>query len=112
MSGTADPFNGHIDEFRISHVQRFDGWIETTWNHMSDPGAFAAAEGLRAGRRRAATGFAGATCSVHILGPFTPPSSNLDDFIEGLRERMVAELDAMRAARAALAPDAASASAA
>ncbi len=60
----------------------------------------------------AATGFAGATCSVHILGPFTPPSSNLDDFIEGLRERMVAELDAMRAARAALAPDAASASAA
>jgi hypothetical protein len=23
----ADPFNGHIDEFRISHVQRSDGWI-------------------------------------------------------------------------------------
>jgi 1-acyl-sn-glycerol-3-phosphate acyltransferase len=60
----------------------------------------------------AATGFAGATCSVHILGPFTPPSSNTDDFIEGLRDRMVAELDAMRAARAAMAPDAASASAA
>ena len=39
----ADPFNGHIDEFRISHVQRSDGWIETTWNNMSDPGAFAAA---------------------------------------------------------------------
>ena len=48
----------------------------------------------------AATGFAGATCSVHILGPFAPPSSNLDEFIEGLRDRMVTELEAMRAARA------------
>jgi hypothetical protein len=43
VSGIADPFNGHIDEFRISHVQRSDGWIETTWTNMSDPGAFAAA---------------------------------------------------------------------
>jgi hypothetical protein len=43
VSGIADPFNGHIDEFRISQVQRSDGWIETTWNNMSDPGAFAAA---------------------------------------------------------------------
>ena len=51
----------------------------------------------------AATGFAGSTCSVRILGPFTPPSSNLDDFIEDLRDRMVVELDAMRAARAATA---------
>jgi len=42
-SGVADPFNGHIDEFRIAHVQRSDGWIATTWNNMSDPGAFAAA---------------------------------------------------------------------
>jgi hypothetical protein len=41
VSGIADPFNGHIDEFRISHVQRSDGWVETTWNNMSDPGAFA-----------------------------------------------------------------------
>jgi hypothetical protein len=41
VSGIADPFNGHIDEFRIAHVQRSDGWIETTWNNMSDPGAFA-----------------------------------------------------------------------
>jgi 1-acyl-sn-glycerol-3-phosphate acyltransferase len=49
----------------------------------------------------AATGFAGATCSVHILGPFLPPSSNIDEFIEGLRDRMVAELSAMRAANAA-----------
>ena len=43
MSGLADPFNGHIDAFRIAHVQRSDGWIETTWNNMSDPGAFAVA---------------------------------------------------------------------
>jgi hypothetical protein len=35
VSGIADPFNGHIDAFRISHVQRSDGWIETTWNNMS-----------------------------------------------------------------------------
>jgi len=43
VSGIADPFNGHIDEFRISHIQRSDGWIETTWNNMSEPGTFAAA---------------------------------------------------------------------
>ena len=42
-AGIADPFNGHIDEFRISHLQRSDGWIATTWNNLSDPGAFAAA---------------------------------------------------------------------
>jgi hypothetical protein len=35
VSGIADPFNGHIDEFRIAHVQRSEGWIETTWNNMS-----------------------------------------------------------------------------
>jgi hypothetical protein len=45
LSGIADPFNGHIDEFRIAHVQRSNGWIETTGNNMSDPGAFAAAGG-------------------------------------------------------------------
>jgi hypothetical protein len=43
VSGIADPFDGHIDEFRIAHVQRSAGWIETTWNNTSDPGAFAAA---------------------------------------------------------------------
>jgi hypothetical protein len=43
VSGIADPSNGHIEEFPISHVQRSDGWIETTWNNLSDPGAFAAA---------------------------------------------------------------------
>jgi hypothetical protein len=43
VSGIGDPFNGHIDAFRIAHVQRFDGWIETTWNNMSDPAAFAVA---------------------------------------------------------------------
>jgi len=37
------PFNGQIDAFRIAHVQRSDGWIETTWNNTSDPGAFAVA---------------------------------------------------------------------
>jgi hypothetical protein len=46
LSGIADPFNGHIDEFRIAHVQRSDGWIATTWNNMRNPGgAFAAAGG-------------------------------------------------------------------
>jgi hypothetical protein len=44
---------GHIDEFRIARVQRSDGWIETTWNNMSDPGSFAVAD-RGAGRRRAA----------------------------------------------------------
>jgi hypothetical protein len=43
VSRIADPFNGHIDAFRIAHVQRSDGGIETTWNNMSDPGAFAVA---------------------------------------------------------------------
>ena len=43
VSAVADPFNGHIDAFRIAHVQRSDGWIETTWDNMSDPGAFAGA---------------------------------------------------------------------
>ena len=43
VSGVTDPFNDHIDEFRIAHVQRSDGWIATTWNDMSDAGAFAAA---------------------------------------------------------------------
>jgi hypothetical protein len=42
VTGIADPFNGHIDELRVSHVQPSDGWIETTWNTMSDPGAVAA----------------------------------------------------------------------
>jgi hypothetical protein len=57
VSGVADPFNGHIDEFRISHVQRSDGWIETTYNSMSNPAAFAVAaaeeqEGGGASRHR------------------------------------------------------------
>lgn len=44
----------------------------------------------------AATGFAGATCSVRILGPFTPPSTDLDGFIEELRNRMIETLAVMR----------------
>jgi hypothetical protein len=43
MSGAADPFNGHVEEFRISHVQRSDGRIETTYNNMSNRSAFAVA---------------------------------------------------------------------
>ena len=43
VSGVADSFNGHIDAFRIAHVQRSEGPIATTWNTMSDPGVFAAA---------------------------------------------------------------------
>ena len=43
VSGVADSFNGHIDEFRIARVQRSDGWVATTWNNMSGPGAFAVA---------------------------------------------------------------------
>ena len=43
VTGLADPFNGHIDELRIAHVQRSDGYIDTTWANVSDPGAFAAA---------------------------------------------------------------------
>jgi hypothetical protein len=31
----ADPFNDDIDEVRIAHIQRSDGWIETTWNNMT-----------------------------------------------------------------------------
>jgi hypothetical protein len=26
VSGIADPFNGRIDQFRIAHFQRSDGW--------------------------------------------------------------------------------------
>jgi hypothetical protein len=55
VRGIADPFNGHIDEFRISHVQRSDGWIATTWNDkMSDPGYVRKRRGRGTGRRRAA----------------------------------------------------------
>jgi hypothetical protein len=43
VSGIADPFQRPFDEFCISHGQRSDGWIQTTWNNMSDPGAFALA---------------------------------------------------------------------
>jgi hypothetical protein len=29
---------------RIAHAQGSDGWIETTWSNLSDPGPFAVAE--------------------------------------------------------------------
>jgi hypothetical protein len=38
VSGVAEPFNGHIDEFRIAHLQRSDGWIRDHLQQtMSDP---------------------------------------------------------------------------
>jgi hypothetical protein len=43
VSGIADPFNGHIDAFRIAHDQRSDGWIAITWNNMGDASEFAVA---------------------------------------------------------------------
>jgi hypothetical protein len=56
VSDIADPFIGRIAAFRISHVQRSDGCTATTWNNMSDPGAFAVAGGRGAARRRTAAG--------------------------------------------------------
>jgi 1-acyl-sn-glycerol-3-phosphate acyltransferase len=49
----------------------------------------------------AATGFAGSTCTVQILGPFMPPpESDIDGFIDHLRDRMVDTLTTLRAAGA------------
>jgi hypothetical protein len=58
LSGFPDPFNGHIDEFHIAHLQRSDGWIATTWNNISDASAFAAVrpEGNKAGMTRRTAG--------------------------------------------------------
>jgi Concanavalin A-like lectin/glucanases superfamily len=55
VSGIADPFNGLIDEFRVSHVQRSDRWIETTWNNLSDPRCVRRGGDRGAARRRAAS---------------------------------------------------------
>jgi hypothetical protein len=52
VSGIADPFKGHVDAFRIAHVQRSDGWIETTWNNISDPFAVAGPRSRKAASRR------------------------------------------------------------
>jgi hypothetical protein len=35
VSGIAYPFDGHLDEFRIAHVQRADRWVETTWKNRA-----------------------------------------------------------------------------
>jgi hypothetical protein len=54
VSGIADPFNGHIEGFRICHVQRSDGWIEATWNNMSNASEtfpWPAFQSRRGGRR-------------------------------------------------------------
>jgi hypothetical protein len=50
VSGIADPVNGQIDEFRLAHVQRSDGWIETNWNNMSDTPWSSIVETSRPGR--------------------------------------------------------------
>ena len=68
MSGIADPFNGHIDAFRISHIQRSDDWIETTWNNMSGPGAFAAAAGAEEQEGGEPPPLAGAGAVVCLMG--------------------------------------------
>ena len=39
----ATALRGHRPLFPARLSQRSDGWIETTWNNMSDPGAFAVA---------------------------------------------------------------------
>jgi hypothetical protein len=46
--GVADPFNGHIDGFRI--LQRSDYWIGIAWNKHEGPWCF------RRGRDRGAKG--------------------------------------------------------
>ena len=67
MSDIANPFNSHIDEFRISHLQRSDGWIETTLSNMSDPGAFG-----MAGRRSRKAKMA----SHRVQAPPSGPAGN------------------------------------
>jgi hypothetical protein len=55
VSGIADPFNGHIDAFRISHVQRSDGWDRDHLEQPERPRRVRRRRGQRAGRRRPAT---------------------------------------------------------
>jgi hypothetical protein len=48
LQGIADPFNSHIDEFRISHIQRSDG------DHLEQheqPRCVRSGRGRGAGRR-------------------------------------------------------------
>jgi hypothetical protein len=76
---------GHIDEFRIAHVQRSDGWIETTWNNMSDPGAFTVAgteeEGWRESLVQTALGVHGLrTSAVAVTAAGDGASTKGDGF--------------------------------
>jgi hypothetical protein len=76
---------GHIDEFRIAHVQRSDGWIETTWNNMSDPGAFTVAgteeQGWRESLVRTALGVHGLrTSAVAVTAAGDGASTKGDGF--------------------------------
>jgi hypothetical protein len=61
------PSTATSTSFRISHVQRSDGWIETTWNNMSDPGAFATA-GAEEQEGREPPPLAGAGAVVCLMG--------------------------------------------
>jgi hypothetical protein len=54
VSGIADPFIGHIEEFCIARVQRSDGWIATTWNKHERAPRVRSSRGRGAGRRRGA----------------------------------------------------------
>jgi hypothetical protein len=67
VSGVTDSPNGHIDEFRIAHVQRSDGCIATTWNNMSDPSAFTVA-GAEEQEGGAPPPLAGAGVVVCLMG--------------------------------------------
>jgi len=40
ISGTADPFDGLIDEIRISTLKRSDAWITATYRNLSAPATF------------------------------------------------------------------------
>ncbi|MFE3846315.1 DUF2341 domain-containing protein, partial [Thermoplasmatota archaeon] len=40
ISGTSLPFNGSIDEVRVSNVARSNDWIDTGYNNYNNPGTF------------------------------------------------------------------------
>jgi hypothetical protein len=52
---------------RITHLLRSDAWIATTWNNMSDPGAFAVA-GAEEQEGGEPTPLAGAGLVVCLMG--------------------------------------------
>lgn len=77
VTGIPGPRNGHIDEFRIAHVQRSDGGIDITRDDMSDPGAFAAGwdRGARPRWRRGSCLIPSSACPASrpaVPGPARP----------------------------------------